>query len=282
VLFASGGTTDLVDIGGAAPAVRTGSAATSVQIHRGGRGLGVVVSDTASPSVLREAVRAANLALEIARLSLELRGRLAEVEDSRARIIEAGNAERRRLERDLHDGAQQRLVSIGLALRHAQHQLDADRPAAARATLDQGVDEIAEAINELRELARGLPPSQLDDGVGPALREIARRAPSPVDVEACLERFGQEVEAAAYFVGCEGLTNAVKHAGAHRIRLSARREGDQLVVTVTDDGVGGAMPNGGSGLRGLADRVASLGGTLRIDSPAGAGTTLRAELPCGS
>ncbi|MCU1589521.1 MAG: putative two-component system sensor kinase [Frankiales bacterium] len=253
-----------------------------VRISRGGHAPGVVVFDTASPALVRDVVYAAGLALEIARLSIELRRQLSEVQASRVRIIEAGNVERRRLERDLHDGAQQRLVSIGLALRHAQHQLDDRRPDAVRATLEQGVGEIAAAIQELRELARGLPPSQLDEGVGPALREIARRAPLRVEVEVGSERFPHELEAAAYFVGCEGLTNAVKYAGAQRIVLSAQREGDQFVVSVRDDGVGGATPGTGTGLSGLADRVAALGGTLRIDSAAGAGTTVTAELPCGS
>ena len=173
------------------------------------------------PTMLGRVVEAGGLAIEIARLRVELRRQLAEVEASRARIVAAGNDERRRIERDLHDGAQQRLVSIGLTLRHAQHELGSASPGAPGQTLDGAVAEVAVAIDELRELARGLPPSQLDAGLAPAFRELARRAPIPVEVEAPGERFGRDVEAAAYFIGCEGLTNAVKHAHATKILLSA-------------------------------------------------------------
>lgn len=253
-----------------------------VVVERGGQPLGVVCYTVdASPVVLRQVVEAAGLAIEIARLRVELRRQLAEVEASRARIVAAADAERRRIERDLHDGAQQRLVAIGLALRHAQHQLDSDPPG-ARHTLDDAVGQVAAAIHELRALAHGLPPAQLDAGLAPAFRDLARRAPVPVSVDVPPERFGTGVEAAAYFVGCEGLTNAVKHARASRITLAAARRNGTLVVTVTDDGVGGAAPSERSGLAGLADRVEALGGTLRIDSPPGTGTTLTAEVPCGS
>jgi signal transduction histidine kinase len=211
-----------------------------------------------------------------------LRRQLAEVEASRARIVAAGNDERRRIERDLHDGAQQRLVSIGLALRHAQHELGTASPERARHTLDGALAEVAVAIDELRELARGLPPSQLDGGLAPAFHELARRAPVPVEVDAPRERFSRDVEAAAYFIGCEGLTNAVKHAHATKILLSAGRRDRQLVVSIADDGVGGAIVGQGYGLRGLSDRIAALGGTLRIESAPGTGTTLTAELPCAS
>lgn len=141
---------------------------------------------------------------------------------------------------------------------------------------------MAVAIDELRELARGLPPPQLDGGLAPAFRELARRAPLPVDRSVPSVRFERGIETAAYFIGCEGLTNAVKHACATRIALSAATENGHLVVSVADDGVGGAAPIHGSGLSGLADRVAALGGTLRLQSEPGAGTTLTAELPCGS
>jgi signal transduction histidine kinase len=256
-----------------------------IPIERGSQPLGLVLLDPPRPEqrdLLRRVVQAGGLAIEIARLRVELRRQLAEVEASRARIVAAGNDERRRIERDLHDGAQQRLVSIGLALRHAQHELKTSSPERASQTLEGAVTEVAVAIDELRELARGLPPSQLDGGLAPAFHELARRAPVPVEVDASRERFGRDVEAAAYFIGCEGLTNAVKHAYASRITLSAGRENGKLVVTVADDGVGGAVPIQGSGLSGLADRVAALGGTLRIASAPGAGTTLTAELPCAS
>lgn len=254
-------------------------------VERGGQRLGMVLHAPASaedPTLLRRIVEAGGLALEIARLRVGLRRQLAEVEASRARIVTAANEERRRIERDLHDGAQQRLVSIGLALRHAQHELDTSTPRRASRTLDGALAEIAIAIDELRKLAHGLPPAQLDAGLGPAFRELALRVPVPVEVKTPDERFDRGLEAAAYFIACEGLTNAVKHANASRIALSAKRKNGKLVVSIADDGVGGAMAVPGSGLSGLSDRVAAYGGTLRIESNQGAGTRLTAELPCGS
>jgi signal transduction histidine kinase len=257
----------------------------AVPIERGGQPLAMVLHDRRAdehPSLLHEVVEIGGLAIEIARLRVELRRQLSEVEGSRARIVAAANDERRRIERDLHDGAQQRLVSIGLALRHAQHELATTSADQARATLDGAVAEVAVAIGELRELSRGLPPSQLDAGLAPALRELAARAPMPVRVTAPSERFDRGLEAAAYFIACEGLTNAVKHAHATHVDLRAGREDGRLVVCVADDGIGGAAPEQGSGLRGLADRVAACGGSLQIQSEQGAGTALTAELPCGS
>jgi signal transduction histidine kinase len=256
-----------------------------IAVERGAQPLGMVLHDPASeddPTLLRRVVEAGGLAIEIARLRVALRRQLAEVEASRTRIVTAANEERRRIERDLHDGAQQRLVSIGLALRHAQHELGSTSPERASLTLDGALTEVAVAIDELRELAHGLPPSQLDAGLGPAFRELARRTPMPVEVKTPGERFDRGLEAAAYFIACEGFTNAVKHADATRIVLSAGRENGKLVISVADDGVGGARPTPGSGLSGLSDRVAAYGGTLRIESSRGAGTTLTAELPCGS
>jgi signal transduction histidine kinase len=255
-----------------------------IPIERGGQPLGIVLLDPPLPEqrdLLRRVVEAGGLAIEIARLRVELRRQLAEVEASRARIVAVGNEERRRIERDLHDGAQQRLVSIGLALRHAQHELGTSSPQRASHTLDGALAEVALAIDELRELAHGLPPAQLDAGLAPAYRELARRAPVPVQVKVSSERFDRGVEAAAYFIACEGLTNAVKHANATRIVLSAGRENLKLVVSVRDDGAGGAVPTPGSGLSGLSDRVAAHGDTLCVESNHGTGTTLTAELPCG-
>ena len=253
-------------------------------VTRAGAPLGMVVHnavDEERSGALQEVVEAAGLAIEIARLRVELRRQLAEVEASRARIVSAGYEERRRIERDLHDGAQQRLVSIGLALRHAQHELGAPAHEASR-ILDLTVDEVGLALDELRELARGVRPSQLDHGLAAALRELAARAPLAVEVKADGQRLAPDLEAAAYFIASEGLTNAVKHAQASRVRLCAERVNGNLVVSVSDDGVGGAAAAGGSGLRGLSDRVAAHGGTLAVDSPAGQGTTLVAELPCAS
>jgi signal transduction histidine kinase len=195
--------------------------------------------------------------------------------------VTAADEERRRIERNLHDGAQQRLVSVGLALRHAQHELASGAAAQAPLTLDAAVAELAAAVEELRELARGLPPAQLDAGLAPALAELAGRAPLPVEVRATSARLPAGVEAAAYFIACEGLTNAVKHAKASKVVLSAAGVDGKLVISVADDGVGGATESGGTGLRGLADRIAAHGGTLDIRSEPDSGTTLTAELPCG-
>jgi signal transduction histidine kinase len=254
-------------------------------IERAGAPVGMVLHQPArpdQPDLLPQLVEAGGLAIEIARLRVELRRQLAEVEASRARIVAAAYEERRRIERDLHDGAQQRLVSIGLAMRHAQHELRDGSPRHAGQTLDDAVEELSVAIAELRELARGLPPAQLDAGLAPALKELAGRAPLPVEVRAPAARLPPGVEAAAYFIACEGLTNAVKHARASKVVLSAAQDNGTLVVSVTDDGIGGAARSEGSGLSGLTDRVAAQGGVLTIKSRPGQGTTLTAELPCGS
>jgi signal transduction histidine kinase len=252
-------------------------------VRRGELLLATVVHDRAlgeRPDLLESAIGAAGLAIEIARLRVEVRRRLAEVEESRARIVTAGYEERRRLERDLHDGAQQRLVSIGLALRHVQGQLPA--PSREAVELDATVDELTGAIEELRELARGVRPASIDGGLGPALRELASRAPLPTRVEATEERFDDRLETAAYFVASEALTNAVKHAKASEVTLSAARRNGSLVLGVRDDGVGGAHTSEGSGLGGMTDRVAALGGSLSVESPPGGGTVITAELPCES
>jgi signal transduction histidine kinase len=254
-------------------------------IRHAGTTLGVVVAPAALAergSMVPEVLDTGVLAVEIARLRVGLRRQLEEVEASRARIVAAGDDERRRIERDLHDGAQQRLVSIGLALRHAQHALGAGVDPDVNRTLDDAVAEITVAIDELRELARGLRPAQLDSGLGPALRDLARRAPVPVEVIANGDRYPTDVETAAYFTACEGVTNAVKHANATRIVLRACHNPGRLIVSVVDDGVGGAIARRGSGLAGLSDRVAAHGGTLTIDSGADRGTTLVAEFPCTS
>lgn len=257
---------------------------TRTAVTRGGAPMGVVVHDPRfdeRPHLLTSVIEAAGLAIEMARLRVELRRQLDEVEASRARIVAAGYEERRRIERDLHDGAQQRLVSVGLTLRHLQHELAPASPH-VDGPLDDAVEEIGRAISELRELARGVHPAQLDEGIAPALHELAERARLPVEVWATSERFPVGLEAAAYFIVCEGLTNAVKHASASRVVVSVGRQNGSLVVSVADDGVGGAAPTAGSGLTGLADRVAAQGGTLRLLSTRAAGTTLLVELPCAS
>jgi len=200
---------------------------------------------------------------------------------SRARIVKAGDAERRRLERNLHDGAQQRLVSVALNLRLVRATLEKDPPV-ARQLLADAQDQLAQGLDELRELARGIHPAVLTDrGLGPALESLAVRAPVPVEIsELPDERLAGPVEAAAYYVVAEAITNVAKYAHASHATVSVRRSNGHATVTVADDGVGGADPGLGTGLRGLADRVAALDGRLDVKSPAGNGTRISAEIPC--
>jgi signal transduction histidine kinase len=272
-----------VDASGAVLAAGTPPGRACTPVRRGSFPLATVVHDPGlgeRPDLLESVIEAAGLAIEIARLRVEVRRQLAEVQASRERIVTAGYAERRRLERDLHDGAQQRLVSIGLALRHLQGQLPAAGPETM--ALDSVVAELSRAIEELRELARGVRPAGLDDGLAPALRELASRSRLRTTVEATGDRFEDRLETAAYFVASEALANAAKYAGASRVAVSATRSNGSLVVSVRDDGVGGAIPSEGSGLAGITDRVAALGGHLTVVSPRGRGTVVTAELPCGS
>ena len=232
--------------------------------------------------LIEAAGAAARLALENARLEAELKAQLARVEESRARIVAAGDEQRRRIERDIHDGAQQRLVALALELRAAQKRLGGEMPPELDDVLADAVDELQHAVGELRELARGVHPAILTEaGLGAALESLADRSPIPVRILRAPDgRLPAPIEGAAYFVACEALANAVKHADAATVTISAIVEKGTLVVEVADDGVGGAGPNGGSGLRGLTDRVEAHGGRLRIDSPPGGGTRIVGELPC--
>jgi signal transduction histidine kinase len=241
--------------------------------------IGVLLHDPAiAPDLLRGVIDAAVVVVELARLRVELRLQLAEVEDARARIARAGYEERRRIERDLHDGAQQRLVTLGIVLRRLQRTL----PGGLAPTFDSAVDEITATIADLRTIAAGVRPPRLDEGLSAALEDLARGATVPVEVEASGDRAPPEVEAVAYFVACEAVTNAVKHASPSRVFVTAARSDGVLRLVVADDGVGGASPAAGRGLAGLADRVAASGGTLALESPAGSGTRIAVELPCVS
>jgi signal transduction histidine kinase len=233
------------------------------------------------PELLETVSAAAGLALENHRLEAALRARVEELRTSRARIVEASYAARRQLERDLHDGAQQRLVALALDLRLARSKLDKD-PTAAGQLLDASIAELSQATEELRELARGIHPALLTDrGLGAALDALAARAPLPVELgKVPDERLPEAVEAAAYFVVAEALTNVAKYAAATHAEVSVERSNGALLVEVRDDGVGGADPAAGSGLRGLADRLAALDGRLQVESPGGRGTLVRAEVPC--
>jgi signal transduction histidine kinase len=217
--------------------------------------------------------------LENVRLDAELQARLDELRESRARIVEAEDSARRKLERDLHDGAQQRLVGLALDLRLARARLRGD-PEQAAAILDDAQTELGRATEELRELARGIHPAVLSDrGLGAAIDALAARAPFPVAVDAKVDgRLPNPVEAAAYFVVAEALTNVVRHAAADHAEVGIRQDNGRLRVEVRDDGAGGADPSG-SGLRGLSDRVTALDGSLEIKSRSGGGTTVRATIP---
>jgi PAS domain S-box-containing protein len=200
-----------------------------------------------------------------------------EVRRSRARIVAAGDEARKRLERDLHDGAQQRLMSLLLFLRLARQKVGDD---AVATLLDQSIDELGSAVQELRELARGIHPEVLTRrGIGAALRVVSARMPVPVELDVVGGRFGEQAEAAAYYVVSEALANVVKYAEASSVVVRAREEEGRLVVEVEDDGRGGADPAVGTGLRGLADRVAALDGRFTVESPPGGGTRVRAEIP---
>jgi signal transduction histidine kinase len=235
------------------------------------------------PALVRAVAATARMTIQNERLQAEVRAQLEEVRASRARIVEFGDAERRRVERNLHDGAQQRLVSISLALGIARSQVGATSEQEMAVALDDAAAELRLALGELRELARGIHPVILSEaGLGPALVSLAERSPIPVTVaDVPPERLPSRVEETAYYVASEALANAAKHAHATTVSISVRRLEGELLVEVDDDGVGGADPDG-SGLRGLADRVAALDGHLRVHSPDGKGTRITAELPCGS
>ena len=254
-------------------------------VERGGQPIAALVHDPAleeNSELIDSVCAAAALTLENERLQAELRARLAELQASRARLVDATEAERRRIERDLHDGTQQRLVSLAMSLGLLDTKLPLD-PDAAKPIAQEARAALAVALEELRVLSHGIHPAVLTErGLAAALEELADRAALPTHVEVSIdERPGPAVEAAAYFVASEALTNAIKHSHAHEVRIAASRARDRLMIEVTDDGIGGASLLGGSGIRGLMDRVEALGGTLVVSSPPGRGTSLRAELPCG-
>jgi signal transduction histidine kinase len=235
------------------------------------------------PELIDAAAAAARLALQNARLQAELQAQLAKVKESRARIVAAGDEQRRRIERDLHDGAQQRLVALGLELRSAQRKLDGVANYDVQSLIREAAEEVQIAVDELRQLASGIHPGILTQGgLAVALGALANKAPVPVSVDANLDRLQPELESTAYFVASEALTNIAKHAHASTASIRACVENGKLVIEVSDDGVGGAATDGGTGLRGLADRVEAQGGRLRIESPSGGGTRIRGEIPCAS
>ena len=253
-------------------------------IERDGERLAAIVHDPAlleNPRLVDVTTAAAGLALDNERLQAELRAQIEEVQASRIRIIDAGDNARRRIERDLHDGAQQRLLATALSLRMATDALPDNADDATRRALGDAADETLVALAELRDLAHGIHPAILtEQGLGPAIESLAERAAAAVTVDVPSDRFASSVEATVYFVVSEAFANVAKHAGANTVTVNGRRDGDDLVVEVTDDGCGGAAADGGSGLRGLNDRAAALGGRLEVDSPVGEGTLLRIVVPC--
>jgi len=252
------------------------------EVELDGRRVGAIRHAAAladAPELLAAAAGAAALALENQRLSVELRARIEELRGSRARLVAVGDAERRRLERNLHDGAQSRLVALALKLRMAR--MRAGDAAAVATLLDEASAELKASLDELRELARGIHPAVLTDrGLKPALESLAGRAPVPVELDGDPpDDLAPEVATAVYFVASEALANVAKYARAGHATVAVRREDGRVVVEIADDGIGGADMASGSGLRGLADRVAALDGRLELHSPAGGGTRLRADLP---
>ncbi|HEY4279556.1 MAG TPA: sensor histidine kinase [Conexibacter sp.] len=274
-----------VDASGAAVELpRPGSGRSFTEVEREGRRVAAIIHDSSldeEPELVRAAGAAAALTLENERLDAELRVQIAEVRASRARLLDVVTRERRRIERDLHDGAQQRLVALALTLGIAEQQVDSD-PASAQALIREARGEARLALEELRELARGIHPAILTDrGLGPALEALASRAPLPVELgDVPRERLPAAVEGAAYFVVAEALANVAKYARASCAAVAVRRVNGTAVVEVRDDGVGGADPSAGSGLRGLQDRLSAIDGRLAITSLSGMGTTIRAEIPC--
>jgi signal transduction histidine kinase len=262
-----------------------GDERTATIVEREGEPIAALIHDPAlaeNNELVQSVCAAAALTLENARLQAELRARLTELQASRARLAEATDTERRRIERDLHDGTQQRLVSIAMTLSLAESKLVVDR-STVEPVLREARDALAVALAELRELTQGIRPAILvERGLAAALDDLSRRAALPVELDVSVGgRLPEQVEGAAYFVASEALTNAAKHSHATGVRLAASHEDGVLVLEVMDDGIGGAVPGGGSGLRGLADRVEALGGRLTVSSPPGRGTTLRVEIPCG-
>jgi signal transduction histidine kinase len=275
------------DAAGAPVELPADGARAVTQLEHGGEPLAAIIHDTSlleEPELVRAAGAAARLALENAQLQAETRAQLAQVKESRVRIVAAADEERRRIERDLHDGAQQRLAALALQLRTAQRRLDSGAAdPSVEALLESAVAELQAANAELRELVRGVYPAILtEDGLAAAIESLALRTPFPIELDVVEERFPAQVEATAYFVACEGLANVAKHAQASKAAVQVSQREGLLRVEVADDGVGGARPVAGSGLSGLADRVEALGGRLRIDSSPGGGTTIVGEIPCAS
>ncbi|HSB85958.1 MAG TPA: ATP-binding protein [Ilumatobacteraceae bacterium] len=242
-----------------------------------------VVALREEPELLAATAAASRLALENARLNATVQAQLSQLEQSRRHLVEASDRERRRIERDLHDGAQQKLLSVALALGRERRRASQAGHHDTAAALHSIIGDLETAVDELRSLARGLYPTVLTDhGLPAAVDALAQRTPLPLDVDFTLPRLPTSTESTAYFVVVEALANTIRHAGATGVRVSGRVDEDDLEVTVSDDGIGGADVERGSGLRNLHDRARALGGSVEIHSPAGGGTTLTLRLPVGT
>ncbi|MDL2334914.1 MAG: sensor histidine kinase [Chloroflexota bacterium] len=262
-----------------------GDERVATPIESDGRTVAIILHDASleeDPGLVGAVAAAARLAIDNERLSSALEAQLAEVRDSRVRIVEGADAERRRIERDLHDGAQQRLVAIAISLRMLGDSLGPKASPEVAHEIDAASTELHAAIEELRELARGLdPPLLREAGLGVAIEALAERMHIPVKLDLRLdERLERTVETTCYFVVAEALANVAKHADAKTVSVKLWRTSDMLFVKVQDDGRGGADPAGGSGLRGLTDRVAAIGGQLAISEAGDGGTLLEAQIPC--
>ncbi len=257
---------------------------SSTPVTRDGSPVAVLLHDRAlddEPALLASVASATGMLIQKAQLEVELRARVEELRGSRIRILEAEQQERRRLERDLHDGAQQRLLALSLTLGELEAQLDDD---GLRHRMEGARSEVAESLRELRDLAHGIHPASLiDHGLAVALESLATRSPIPVEVNTeSLRDTPRNAELTAFYLVSESLANIAKHSAATRATIEAATEDDVLIVEVADNGIGGANTARGSGLRGLADRVETVGGRFRVWSPKGGGTRIRADIPCES
>ena len=274
-----------VDAGGSPVSLPAESAERAVtRLEHGGKPIAALAYDASlreEPELVDAAAAAARLGLENARLHAETRAQLQQVRESRRRIVSAADAERRRIERNLHDGAQQRLLALALQLSSAQGRIGGGSNPDVEQLLAASVEELQGTIDELRTLARGLHPTVLVEfGLGAALEALVSKSPIPITVDVAEGRLPAEVESTAYFVACEALNNIVKHANATSGTIVVQRRDGKLLLEISDNGTGGAHAGEGSGLLGIRDRVEALGGRLRLHSPAGGGTRITVEIPC--
>lgn len=275
-----------VDSGGRrAPLPPPGADRSYTLLERDGETVAALVHDRFvedDPALIAAVAATASLALERERLHAEVRAQLAAVRASRERIVQAADAERRRVQRDLHDGAQQRLVALAMRLTSVRDMLDGSSSPELAAALAAASEQLRCALEELRQLSSGIHPTILTEaGLGPALQSLAESAAVPVHIDSVpVERLAESVEACAYYVVAESVTNAAKHASARSVHVALERTGARLRISVDDDGVGGADSSLGSGIAGLVDRVAAIGGSLAVESSSGRGTRVTADLPC--